>query len=303
VVTPSFNQCHWLKRCVASVRDQVIPGSIRVHHHIQDACSTDGTREWLLSLRDDNHPDGYELSFSSEPDHGMYDAINRGWRAAAADVDIVAHINCDEQYLPGALSKVAAVFENKPEAELLLADILVVDAEGQYVCHRRSLKPYALLSRFCCAGSTASTFHRISVTRQKEAFFDTSWRNLADKVWYYSLHKVGVKFCVLNVPVATFAITGANLNWTNEGLREKKRYEEEYQFGSHLPGLVASKLNACRRILKEWCMKPPAEYAIYGHKLDTRKVSFIERPRGLWHKKWPSWSAEQNDRSGIGSDS
>jgi glycosyltransferase involved in cell wall biosynthesis len=292
VVTPSFNQCNWLKRCITSVRDQAISGRVQVHHHIQDARSTDGTNEWLTSLRADHHPEGYEISFSSEPDGGMYDAINRGWRAAADDVDIVAHLNCDEQYLPGALSEVAAVFEREPAVDVLLADIVVVDAKGQYVCHRRSLKPYALLTRFCCAGATASTFHRISVTRQKKVLFDTSWRNLGDKVWYYSLHRAGVQFQVLNVPVATFAVTGDNLNWTNEGLREKKRYEEEYQYGSSIPSLMVSKLNASRRLFKEWRMKPPAKYAIYGDDLDARQVHPIDRPRGLWHKKWPSWSAE-----------
>ena len=58
IVTPSFNQLGFLQRCVASVEDQVTGAigandllasspPISVHHHIQDAGSTDGTVEWL----------------------------------------------------------------------------------------------------------------------------------------------------------------------------------------------------------------------------------------------------------------
>jgi len=57
IITPSLNQLDFLRRCVASVRDQVTEGSahgaedIEVHHHIQDGGSTDGTVEWLLQHR------------------------------------------------------------------------------------------------------------------------------------------------------------------------------------------------------------------------------------------------------------
>ena len=40
-----------------------------------------------------------------EKDGGMYDAVNRGYRRAQGD--ILAYLNCDEQYLPGALKTVA----------------------------------------------------------------------------------------------------------------------------------------------------------------------------------------------------
>ena len=43
----------------------------------------------------------------------MYDAINRGLRRASGE--ILAYLNCDEQYLPGALQEVAAFFEKHPE--------------------------------------------------------------------------------------------------------------------------------------------------------------------------------------------
>ena len=44
IVTPSFRNSQWLKLCIASVADQE---GVACEHIIQDACSDDGTQEWL----------------------------------------------------------------------------------------------------------------------------------------------------------------------------------------------------------------------------------------------------------------
>jgi glycosyltransferase involved in cell wall biosynthesis len=93
VVTPSFNMLSYLKRCVASVADQE---RVQAEHLVMDGGSRDGTVEWLKT----------QTSLLSEvrSDNGMYDAVNRGFRRARGQ--IVAHLNCDEQYLPGTLESV-----------------------------------------------------------------------------------------------------------------------------------------------------------------------------------------------------
>src|SRR5580693_4509125 len=111
VVTPSFRQSQWLKLCVASVADQ----GVEVEHIVQDACSDDGTLDWLLT---DTRVRAY-----AEKDAGMYDAVNRGLRRASGE--ILSYLNCDEQYLPGALSAVGAYFDNHPEVDLLFGNCLV----------------------------------------------------------------------------------------------------------------------------------------------------------------------------------
>jgi len=88
IVTPSFRNSDWLKLCVASVADQA---GVEVEHIVQDAQSDDGTQEWLARDR--------RVQAYIEKDLGMYDAINRGWRRATGE--ILAYLNCDEQYQPG----------------------------------------------------------------------------------------------------------------------------------------------------------------------------------------------------------
>ncbi len=304
IVTPSYNQLAWLRLCVRSVADQAGNG-VEVHHHVQDACSSDGTVEWLegyaeeivgemSSSRDAIKSEGnvasskgavYSFSFSSEKDDGMYDAINRGWRLASDDVDVVAHLNCDEQYLPDALKTIADFFKSHQNVDVAFADMIVVDKHGDYICHRRALYPYKLVSLFYCAGFTATTFHRASVTREKGVFFDTRWRNVGDKVWYNALHAAKCKFGVMHSLVAVFADTGENLNWTEEGRVESARYRKEFLWGTSFGGFLVTKMNALRRYLLEFFQEAPRSYLIYDRDSDVRRERPITKPTGLWHKK------------------
>jgi len=96
IITPSYRNSAWLKLCIASVADQ----QVEVEHIIQDAGSDDGTLDWLLQDK--------RVRAFVEKDQGMYDGINRGLRRAGGD--ILAYLNCDEQYLPGALRAVRDFF-------------------------------------------------------------------------------------------------------------------------------------------------------------------------------------------------
>src|SRR5689334_19089771 len=112
IITPSFNSSSWLKLCLASVADQ----QVQTEHIVQDAGSNDGTLSWLMEDR--------RVKAFVEKDQGMYDAINRGLRRSSGD--ILAYLNCDEQYLKGALMEVAAFFERHPDVDVLFGDIVMV---------------------------------------------------------------------------------------------------------------------------------------------------------------------------------
>ena len=116
IITPSFRSSKWLKLCIASVADQE---GVELEHIVQDSCSDDGTLDWL--------PQDPRVRAFIEKDAGMYDAVNRGFRRAQGD--ILAYLNCDEQYLPGALKSVEDFFEAHPQVEIALAGTIVVDGE------------------------------------------------------------------------------------------------------------------------------------------------------------------------------
>src|SRR5262245_1448654 len=92
IVTPSFNGLDFLKRAAASVRDQK---GVTLEHIVVDACSSDGTGDWLREAG---------VKSIVERDEGMYDAVNKGMNIARGDY--FAYLNRDEQYLPDTLATV-----------------------------------------------------------------------------------------------------------------------------------------------------------------------------------------------------
>src|SRR3954470_14038515 len=98
IVTPSFNQGHFLRATIDSVLGQDYP---RLFYHVQDCASADETVDILKSY-------GERISWRSEADGGQSDAINRGFQGV--DCDIMAYLNSDDTLLPGTLAYVANFF-------------------------------------------------------------------------------------------------------------------------------------------------------------------------------------------------
>src|SRR5215831_10119960 len=170
IVTPSFRNSRWLKLCIASVADQE---GVTREHIVQDAGSDDGTLDWL--------PQDKRVKAFVEKDSGMYDAVNRGYRRAQGE--LLAYLNCDEQYLPGALKAVREFFEQHPRIEVVLAGSIVVNAEGGYVCHRHSMVPHPQHLWYRFPVLTSSVFLRRRVVQERGILFDTRWRDLGDFHW------------------------------------------------------------------------------------------------------------------------
>lgn len=129
IVTPSFNQAHFIQRTIDSVLAQT--GEFDLDYRVIDGCSTDGTIEVLQSY-------GSRLRWVSEPDRGQVDAINKGLRTA--DGDIVGWLNSDDVLLPGALAKVADVFRRRPDIEWLHGRCRIIDEHDHEV--RRWVSAY-----------------------------------------------------------------------------------------------------------------------------------------------------------------
>src|SRR5438132_1158551 len=92
VVTPSYNQGHFLRETIESVLGQ--QGDFNLEYIVMDGASSDDTVAILKSY-------GQRIQWKSEKDNGQTAAINEGFKRATGDV--IAWINADDVYLPGAL--------------------------------------------------------------------------------------------------------------------------------------------------------------------------------------------------------
>ncbi len=284
IVTPSFNQRNWLRLCLQSVRDQCAGTGLAVHHHIQDGGSSDGTQEFLKAYGERCAADacpGYSFSHASEGDEGMYDAINRGWRLAPQDVAILAHLNCDEQYLPGALEAVRAYFEGHQAADVLFGDVVVTDEQGGYRGSIQIMKPGYYHTLMCYLGTlTAATFFRRSVLESHDAYFDTRWRAAGDAVWMMHLLRRRVAMAEVRAYVSSFAYTGKNLSLSAHAVSERARLSAMSPVWARRSAWFWQAHYRLRRLLRGFYHPKPFEYAIYTPASGDRRQAFrVDRPQ------------------------
>ena len=224
---------------------------------------------------------------SSKKNSGMYDAINRGYRRSQGE--ILAHLNCDEQYLPDALRKVYEFFRRHPNVEVALAGTIVVDRNGKYNCHRHSLVPRASHLWFRFPVLTSSLFIRRRVIRERGIFFDTNWRDLGDLHWVRALLQHNVRMAVFNCFTSAFSDTGENMNLKPNALREKSEtVAMAPPWASVLrPALIAQ--HRLRRLIAGHFFLNSTKYSIYTLQSPDRRVEFeVPKPTAVWWNRLPA---------------
>ena len=117
VITPSLNQDRFIRHTIDSVLEQNLPN---IEHIIIDGGSTDQT---LSIIKEYPH-----LKWISEPDRGQSDAINKGFTMSYGNV--IAWINSDDYYVPGALQAACDLFQTTPNTSLLCGNTVFVDQHG-----------------------------------------------------------------------------------------------------------------------------------------------------------------------------
>jgi len=125
IVTPSYQQARFLPETMRSVLDQ---SGVNCDYVVQDGGSTDGSADLIRQQAPRLH------AWSSEQDAGQADAIARGFaRTSGGPDDIMAWINSDDFYLPGALAYVAGYFARHPEVDVIYGHRILVDEDSREV--------------------------------------------------------------------------------------------------------------------------------------------------------------------------
>lgn len=132
VVTPSFNQARFIRATIESVLSQDYPN---IEYIIMDGASTDGTSGVVAPYSD-------RLTIISEKDRGQADAINKGFRMARGS--IVAYLNSDDLFLPGAVSAAVAALAEHPELGAVYGEGYRIDSDGNVIARFEVTEPYNL---------------------------------------------------------------------------------------------------------------------------------------------------------------
>lgn len=193
IVTVTYNAGELLRRTADTVLAQTYPC---VEHLIIDGLSKDDTVEIAKEYKRDNDAKavGHEVIVVSEPDNGLYDAMNKGLRKAAGDY--VLFLNAGDG-LPSEsiLEHIAGcVGEGEDLPAVLYGDTDIVDGEYRFLRHRRLSPPEKLSWRSFRKGMLVchqAFYARLDIAR--EFLYDARYRYSADVDWCIRVMKEAEK--------------------------------------------------------------------------------------------------------------
>jgi glycosyltransferase involved in cell wall biosynthesis len=183
IVTPSYNMAKYLAETIESVLSQDYP---RVEYIVVDGGSTDGTPEILERYKD-------RLRYVSGKDLGPSDAAYQGFRQARGE--ILAWVNADDSYLPGAVRKAVDYLQSHPDTDVVYGEGWWIDENGGIISRYPTL-PFdpKVLERDCFICQPAA-FLRASAYRRCE--LDPHVNRSFDYDLWIRMAKAGFRFATI----------------------------------------------------------------------------------------------------------
>ena len=217
IVTITYNAEKVLQRTLDSVRSQTYEG---VEHLIVDGASKDQTLAIVEQYKQqsDVSDNGHKVIIQSEPDHGIYDAMNKGLTQASGDY--IVFLNAGDS-LPTAYTLEEIVHHCRlnefPENELpgvLYGNTDIIDAEGRFLHPRRLQPPETLTWRSFRHGMLVchqAFYARTDIAKNTQ--YDTRYRFSADVDWCIRVmresERMGLSLCNTRMVVANYTEEGA----------------------------------------------------------------------------------------------
>ena len=217
VVTITYNAEAVLQRTLDSVLCQTYEG---VEHLIIDGASKDGTLTMAEAYKQksDESASAHKVIIQSEPDHGIYDAMNKGLTQASGDYIVFMNAgDCFPQ--PDTLEQIVhrCRLSEQPTAELpgvLYGDTNMVDGEGRFLHLRTHRPPQQLNWRSFRQGMLVchqAFYARTDIAKNLQ--YDTRYRFSADVDWCIRVMKeserMGLSLCNTEMVVANYMEEGA----------------------------------------------------------------------------------------------
>lgn len=266
IVTATFNAADHLRHCLTSLTEQTMP----IEHIIVDGGSTDGTLE-IIQEYCAQSVDTCIRRYISEPDQGLYDALNKGIRMTTGD--IIGILHADDFYAAANdLQQVAEVFQD-PSVEACYGDLLYVKEmreNSKFKLQNSKLISGFRVVRYWRSGQYAPerfywgwmpphpTFFVRKSVYEKYGLFNLDLGTAADyELMLRFLVKYGIK-CAYIPEVLVCMRTGgmSNASLLNR-LRANRNDRRAWQVCGLHPYLWTMLFKPLRKAM-QWWVKPPA---------------------------------------------
>jgi glycosyltransferase involved in cell wall biosynthesis len=191
----------------------------------------------------------------------MYDALNKGFERASGE--IFAHLNCDEQYLPGTLSRVADFFLSRPSVDIVFGGFLILNPDNTLACHRVATPARAAMIRTAhLYNFTCATFYRRRVW-EAGLRFRPDLKAIADGEFIAAILEAGFRPATLPNYLATFTLTGKNLSADHATREEEARQRALLPRWMQLATPWLSRVRHLEKLMRGAYARPRIVYDIY----------------------------------------
>ncbi len=221
IVIPNYNQSHFLPWALESLRHQSAPFNVA----LMDGGSSDNFQTVAEFYSD------MITHLESGPDGGQAAAIKKG--KASIPGDIVAWLNADDYYFPGALDRVSSVFEKNSDVDVVYGDAVHVTADGCFLSYFPPVQSFNPrdLARSCFICQPTCFVRRKAYERI--GGIDATLKYTMDWDLWHRLSLAGAKFQYLHEVLAAVRYYPGTKTQSGDRRRYGEIWRIEKKYGRH----------------------------------------------------------------------
>lgn len=189
VITVVYNDCQNIERTIKSVLNQTYNN---IEYIVVDGCSNDGTIEIIKKYKKSIS------TFISEPDNGIYDAMNKGISLATGEY--CCFMNSNDQFVNDHV--IENLFKHNQQADILYGDTIIVNNGKEEIAKPLSLNKFWKRIPIC----HQSAFIKLEL--QKEYPYKLKYKVSSIYDFFYNCFYLGKKFQYVELPVSKYDMNG-----------------------------------------------------------------------------------------------
>jgi len=225
IITVVYNGEQFLEETILSVINQTYEN---IEYIIIDGGSTDGTVDIIKKYED-------KIDYwVSEPDRGIYDAINKGLKVATGDY--IGVIGGDDMYYPDAIENIVKVLTTDLSIELIYGNLTYIDENNKVL--RKSKSPLPNSKFFMIKGMSVphvASFVKKNIYNEYGSY-KLDIKYAADYDYYLNLYLHKVKFRHIDIYISKFRNTGVTNKYMLQSNLEVFQIRKNYKINFLING-------------------------------------------------------------------
>lgn len=238
IIIATYNSEKTLRRALDSVLNQSYQDWECI---VVDGASKDNT----IGIVKEYVKKDSRFRYISEPDHGIYDAFNKGWKMAKGEW--VMYLGSDDEYTKEGIK---ALMDNSQEADVVYGNVILRYGNGKTKKQLASVNDFVGTSAFCCHQAVAMKTDVIAFFKG----FDMSYKILADWDLLRRTGQKGYKYKYVNSFIAYFSVGGASSYNYSSTL-------EAYRIYRKSNNILKSNITLAYRLIRKFFLIQRGKYA------------------------------------------